>query len=326
MIVNYETSRLLSRCLAAVEEACRTSRDLTVETIVVDNGSRDDSVRCAQQSSLGPRVISLIRNRGFAAAVNCGLRARRGRHVLLLNSDVKIDRTLLSHGVQILDGTDSAGVLGAALFHPDGRPQRSIHALPDLVSELVPGPILFFFRPQAFNVWRGRSVADEHAPPREVEAVRGAVFFIQGETLKKVGLLNEDYFFFLEETDYCWRVRTAGKQVLHCESLRAAHRLGASSKRRAALATRIEYHRSLYHFLDRRRGRGISTVVRVARVLRTVVSLAVLLCLAIGSPVSRRRMAERWGLLVWHLQGRPKLGGLAEALLADDPLSILTSD
>ncbi|MFP6655530.1 MAG: glycosyltransferase family 2 protein [Myxococcota bacterium] len=316
VIVSYETSRLLSRCLERVQEACQFCRDLKVETIVVDNGSRDDSVRCAQQSSLGPRVISLVRNRGFAAAVNCGLRARRGRQVLLLNSDVEIDRELLSRGVQILDDTASAGVLGAALFHPDGRSQRSIHALPDLISELVPEPILRFFRPQAFGVWRGMSAIAENPPPREVEAVRGAVFFIQGETLRKVGLFDEDYFFFLEETDYCWRVRAAGQQVLHCGSLRSAHRLGASSKRRVALATRIEFHRSLYHFLDRRRGRGISWVARVARVLRTVVSLAGLLCLSMGSLTARRRMAERWGLLLWHLQGRPDIDGLAQVLHA----------
>ena len=73
-----------------------------------------------------------------------------------------------------------------------------------------------------------------------VEAVRGAVFFIRGDLLEKVGPLDEGYFFFLEETDYCWRVRAAGYRVLYCDTLRALHLLGASSKRRAPLATRIE--------------------------------------------------------------------------------------
>lgn len=318
VIVNYETSELLSRCLSSVRAACRFHPDLVVETIVVDNGSRDDSVACALGASIAPRLISLVRNRGFAAAVNYGLRARRGRHVLLLNTDVEIDRDLLFRGVQILDETPDAGVLGAALVHPDGRPQRSVHALPDLASELLPEPLQRFLLPRSSAFRASLPPAGTEDLPRTVEAVRGAVFFIRGELLEKVGLLDENYFFFLEETDYCWRVRAGGHRVLHCPSLRAVHLLGASSKRRAALATRIEFHRSLYHYLDRRWGRVVSGTVRFVRVSRTGISLIGLLILSIGSLSARRRLAERWGLLLWHLRGRPLAGGLGQALLADD--------
>ena len=321
VIVSYETSGLLARCLASVEEACRAHPNLIVETIVVDNGSRDDSVAVAQAASVSPRVISLVRNRGFATAVNQGLHARRGRHVLLLNSDVEIAKDLLVRGVELLDETPEAGVLGAELVHPDGRRQRSVHALPDLMSELLPGPLLRLIRRQAFSP-RGRTAETAaDGPPRAVEAVRGAVFFIRGELLEKVGLLDEGYFFFLEETDYCWRVRAAGHRILHCPTLRATHRLGASSKRRAALATRIEFHRSLYRFLDHRSGRTVSRIARYVRISRTAISLLGLAALAIGSSVARRRLAERWGLLLWHLRGRPHEGGLAEALLAEDSVN-----
>lgn len=318
VIANYETSELLSRCLASVDEACRFHPELAVETIVVDNGSRDDSVACAVAASIAPRMISLVRNRGFATAVNYGLRVRRGRHVLLLNSDVEIDRDLLFRGVRILDETPDVGVLGAGLVHPDGRRQRSVHALPDLASELLPQFLVRLVRPQASNLPRRDRASGREDSSRAVEAVRGAVFFIRGELLEKVGLLDEGYFFFLEETDYCWRVRRAGYRILHCPSLRASHLLGASSKRRAALATRIEFHRSLYRFLDRRSGRAVSAVARFVRVLRTAISLIGLLGLAFVSSTGRRRLAERWGLLLWHLRGRPYAGGLAQALFVED--------
>jgi GT2 family glycosyltransferase len=137
---------------------------------------------------------------------------------------------------------------------------------------------------------------------------------MRGELLEKLGLLDEGYFFFLEETDYCWRVREAGYRVLYCDSLRAMHRLGASSKRRVPLATRIEFHRSLYRFLDQRRGRGIASIAYVARLVRNSVTCLGLLLPAIGSGPARLRLTERWGLLLWHLRGRPLQPDLGRAL------------
>jgi len=317
VIVNYETRELLSRCLAGVAEACAFDSTLIVETIVVDNGSRDESVPCARASHVEPRVVALTENLGFAAAANHGLRLRRGRHVLLLNTDVEMDPSMLRRGVGILDGRENAGVLGAALRHPSGRRQRSVHALPDLVSELVPEPILRWVRPEMISGKPGTGSVEATMKPRVVEAVRGAVFFIRGELLETVGLLDEGYFFFLEETDYCWRMRSAGYDVLHCDSLRAIHGLGASSKRRVPLATRIEFHRSLYRYLDRRCSRGVSRVARSVRVTRMGIGLLGLLCLSAFSSAARRRLAERMGLFLWHLRGRPEDEGLASALLAD---------
>ena len=318
VIVNYETSDLLTRCLASLQAARCAHPRLIFETIVVDNGSRDDSVARALEALVSPQMIALARNRGFAAGVNCGLRIRRGRHVLLLNSDTEIDRDLLERGMRILDDRPDAGVLGAELNHPDGRRQRSVHALPDLASELLPEMILRLLRPGTSNPESDLRADRQEGAPCEVEAVRGAVFFIRGELLEKVGLLDEGFFFFLEETDYCWRVREAGYRVLYCSSLRASHQLGASSKRRVALATRIEFHRSIGRFLERRSGRSVATFARFFRVTRTAISLVGLSLRALVSPVGRRRLAERWGLLLWHLRGRPVSDGLAEALLADD--------
>jgi hypothetical protein len=141
---------------------------------------------------------------------------------------------------------------------------------------------------------------------RDVEAVRGAVFFMRGELLEKVGFLDEGFFFFLEETDYCWRVHAAGYRVVYCDALRAMHQLGASSKRRAALATRIEFHRSLYRFLERRRGRSIGALVTAVRLVRNAFGVIGLLVVAVGSNRGRSRLAERWGLILWHLRGLPR--------------------
>ena len=150
LIVSYETRDLLSNCLDSIAKARLEHPKLQIETIVIDNGSRDGSIDAALASSVAPRIVALVRNRGFAAAVNYGLRLRRGRHVLLLNSDTEIEPDVLSRGVELLDESTDVGVLGIALVHPDGRAQRSVHAFPGLQSELVPEFILRRVRPRGF--------------------------------------------------------------------------------------------------------------------------------------------------------------------------------
>jgi hypothetical protein len=314
LIVSYETRDLLSNCLDSIAKARLEHPELRVETIVVDNGSRDGSVGVALASPVAPRIVALVRNRGFAVAVNYGLRLRRGRHVLLLNSDTEIEPDVLVRGVELLDGSTDVGVLGIALVHPDGRAQRSVHAFPGLETELLPELILRMTHPRG-PATRTRSVpVDEDASLRDVEAVRGAAFFMRGELLEELGLLDEGYFFFLEETDYCWRVRKAGYRVVYCDALRTMHRLGASSKRRVPLVTRIEFHRSLYRFLERRRGSRVAAIAYAARIVRNSITGIGLLLLAVGSNRARTRLAERWGLLLWHLRGRPLQPNLERAL------------
>jgi GT2 family glycosyltransferase len=328
VIVSFETRSVTLACLSALERARRANPTLSSETIVIDNGSRDGSAEAIARAWPQARLFACVRNRGFAAAVNLGLRVARGRHVLLLNSDVEIEPDVLLRGVERLDAQAGVGVLGVALLHPDGRPQRSAHLLPDLQSELLPG---FLVRRLQSEAGRRRSAparglgADGAASGMgsgalvEVEAVRGAVFFVRGDLLEKVGLLDEAYFFFLEETDYCRRVREAGLGVYLSTDLHAVHRLGASSKRRAPLATRIEYHRSLYRYLARQHTKEVAHVVRVVRGLRNAIGVV---CLALVAPFSAKihqRLVERAGLLLWHLRGCPVEPSLARVMATLPP-------
>jgi GT2 family glycosyltransferase len=308
----YENAALLARCLDGLARARAAHPELGFEVVVVDNGSREPVVETAHASALAPRVVALARNRGFAAAVDLGLRLRRGRHVLLLNSDAVVEADALVRGVAHLDAQSAPGVVGARLRHADGRPQRSAHAFPGLASALLSDRLMRGWhaiaraRPFASSGGRGGL--------RDVPAVRGAVFFVRGDVLDALGGFDEGYFFFLEETDYCWRVRAAGLRVAEAEDVRATHALGASSKARAPLATRIEFERSLDRFLRRHRGRTTASLVRGLRMLRTALGAAVLLLPALVSRRARRRGRERAGLLLWHLRGRPDEPVLAEAL------------
>jgi len=312
VIPSFETRALLLACLESVEAAQAACPDLNLEIIVIDNGSRDGSADAIRLGHPTARLIALVRNRGFGAAVNIGLGIKRGRHVLLLNSDVEVESDLLIEGVRILDEDPKAGVVGPHLIHPDGRPQRSVHALPGLQTEFLPEFVLRWLRPDGFSEHRSGESAGRGSAVRRVEAVRGAAFFVRGVLVEALGPFDENFFFFLEETEYCARVRAAGFDVVFAESLAAVHHLGASSKNRAPLTTRIEFHRSLYHFLAEYRGRAVAVVSRTLRTLRGGLLILAMTVVFPFSAKTRSRISERWGLLLWHLRGCPGEPGLAD--------------
>lgn len=314
VIPSYENEQALGECLVALAAARDARPDLRFEVLVVDNGSRDGSVERARAAPLPVRLVALARNRGFAAAVNVGLRARRGRHVLLLNSDAIVEPEVLSRGVELLEGFASIGLVGVCLVHPDGRVQRSVHAFPDWIGELLPDAIVRGWR--RARIGFGARLRRARLPQgvEEVEAVRGAALFLRGDLVDRIGGFDEGYFFFLEETDYCWRTRDAGFRVVHVPSLRVIHRLGASSKARAPLATRVEYERSLARFLRRRRGPLRAGWARALRVARQGIGWTLGLPLALAITRLRRRGRERGALLLWHLRGQPASPVLAIAL------------
>jgi hypothetical protein len=311
VIVSYETRGVTLACVESVARAVRAREDvgrIETETILVDNASSDGTSEAVRARFPWVAVIGLARNVGFAAGCNVGLRAAKGRHAVLLNSDTLVPRGALEHCVAFLDAHPEVGVVGPQLLHPDGRRQNSVHAAPGLVTELVPLWLLETLLPRRFPSKR-RPLAG----PVEVDAVLGACLVVRRSVWETVGGLPEEYFMFLEETDWCWSIRARGWRVMHLPDVTLVHLSGASSKRKDAVRTRIEYHRSLYRFLATRRGEVTARIVRAQRLLEGALGTVLLAPLALVSPRHRRRWWERIRLLGWHLRGCPVGEGLAPA-------------
>ncbi|MBW2272836.1 MAG: glycosyltransferase family 2 protein [Deltaproteobacteria bacterium] len=311
VVVNWNTRELLLRCLSALERelACLAEAGrLSSEILVVDNGSGDGSADAVAERCPGARLIRLPENRGYAAGNNAALPLVRGRIVLLLNSDALVTPGALAACVEVLDATSGAGAAGPQLLHPNGHLQNSIHAFPSLWTELLPTLLLELLLPKRFP-----SKRHFHQGPIDVDAVLGAALFVSREAFEAVGPMPAEYFFFLEETEWCWRIRRAGFRVLHVPGARIVHLSGASSKRKDPARTRIEFHRSLYHFLRVHRGPAVVAAAAGARVARGFLSLLLGCLLLPFSPRQRRRTRERWQLLRWHLWGCPAGWGLAPA-------------
>jgi GT2 family glycosyltransferase len=308
VVVTWNTRELVLDCLASIEAELAAgggSAGLAAETCVVDNGSGDGTVEAIRQRFAWVRVVSLPRNVGFAAGSNAGLHALRGRHALLLNSDATLVRGVLRGCVEYLDANPDVGVVGPQLLNPDGSKQNSIHNFPMLATEVVPkGVFQFFFRRRfPSRRWAGEQ-------PIDVEAVAGAALFVRASLLSELGKLPEDYFFFLEETDFCLRVHAAGWRVVHFPAAFVVHLSGASSKRRSPALTRIEYHRSLYRFFRKYRGPVPSALVLALRTTKAFFYVLTQAPLALAGRRHRARWAIHRDVLVWHLRGCPASVGL----------------
>ncbi len=308
VVLNHETKALLLDCLEAVENAIATPPLAgACEVIVVDNGSGDGSAEAVRANHPEVELIALGRNLGFAAGNNVGLARARGRFIALVNTDVVVEPDTFERILASFDDHPEAGAVGIQLLHPDGRLQNSIHAFPSLWREIVPRWLLELAAPRRFPSKR-RPLSG----PTVVDAVLGAVLVVRREVIEEVGPLCDDYFFFLEETDWCWRMAEHGFQVLHLPNVRVVHASGASSKKKDPSATRIEYSRSLDLFLRTHRGAFAAHGVRIVRAVKHLLALLPLTVVALFSSRHRDRLSSVVRLLRWYAAGRPPEWGLSK--------------
>lgn len=223
VIVNWNVRELLKECLASLVEA--------KEVIVVDNASTDGSGQMVRELFPHVKLISNQSNTGFPRANNQGIRASQGRYVLLLNPDTQVLNDALSAMVTHMDAYPRVGVLGPQLLNSDGTVQSSRRRFPTLATAFVESTILQRYLPHSSLLQRYYC---EDIPPntiQEVDWVTGACMTVRRETIDEVGLLDEDYFMYSEELDWCFRIKKAGWKIVYLPSARVVHHYGQSSEK-----------------------------------------------------------------------------------------------
>ena len=218
MIVSWNVRSLLEACLASVYESLGGS-SLRGEAWVVDNASTDGSTEMVRERFPQARLMANETNVGFAAANNQALRAmgfssaeshKLPRYVLLLNPDAEVLNDALTTMVRFLDGHPQAGVAGARLLYPDGRLQHSAFAFPTLAQALLDFfPLHHRLLTSRLNGRYPRRLY-ERGEPFFIDHPLGAALMARGEAIQEVGLLDERFFIYCEEIDWCMRVKKAG--------------------------------------------------------------------------------------------------------------------
>lgn len=221
IIVNHNTGDLLSECLYSIYE---NVTGLDFEIVVVDNASSDASPRMVKEDFGEVILIENRENKGFAKANNQGLKLAKGKFILLLNSDTQVKKGVLYQMCEFMSAHQEIGVLGCKLLNIDGTIQRSCWDIfPSIKDALVENLYLFkLLRWSGFV--RSRDIClDEIAEPRQVKHILGACFLVRKKTVEEIGLLDEAYFMFLEETDFCRRAQKKGWQVWYYPGAEVIH-------------------------------------------------------------------------------------------------------
>jgi N-acetylglucosaminyl-diphospho-decaprenol L-rhamnosyltransferase len=221
LIVSYNTRELLLESVASVVD------EPGVETIVVDNASTDASPDAVAARFPGVNVIRSQTNLGFAAGVNRAAAAARGPMLLVLNPDARLCPGALPTLLEVLARQPRAAIVGPALRYPDGRHQAAAFRFPGLVQvalDLFPIDRLMDSRVNG----RVPTPADRQAV--QIDYPLGACMLIRAAAWRDVGPLDDGYFMYLEEIDWCRRARQRGWQVWYQPAAVAVHHGGASTR------------------------------------------------------------------------------------------------
>jgi N-acetylglucosaminyl-diphospho-decaprenol L-rhamnosyltransferase len=226
VIVNWNTCQILADCLDSIEA---TAKSLAFEVIVVDNGSTDGS-----QAMLGARFphVRLIQNQdnvGFARANNQAVAVSNGRYVLLLNSDALLLAQAVQAMFDLAEAKPRAGIVGTQLLNPDGSFQASHTPFPNHWQEFL---ILSGVGRMLHGRWYPSHGPEEDKGPQIVDYVEGACLLVRREAYEDVGGLDEGYFMYAEEVDWCYAMRKKGWQVWYQPAAKVMHLGGGSSQGR----------------------------------------------------------------------------------------------
>jgi N-acetylglucosaminyl-diphospho-decaprenol L-rhamnosyltransferase len=259
VIVNWNVCDLLRRCLSSIK---KDEAGTAIEVIVVDCASSDDSLEMVRREFPWTRLIASNENLGYAGGNNVGMAEARGRYLLVLNPDTELVGQALATMVSYLDGHPAVGALGPALCYPDGSLQSSRRRFPSLATAFCESTLLHQWFPHN-RVARRYYLDDRPADvPQPVDWLVGAALMIRREAWQQVGPLDEGFFMYFEELDWCQRCRKAGWEIHYLPSARIVHHEGKSSEQVVAART-IRFQRSKIHYYRKYYGAGWALVIQL---------------------------------------------------------------
>ena len=236
VIASFNARADLERCLESLHAAPPAAAH---EIVVVDNGSTDGSVEAARRWP-AVRVIALDANAGFSKGNNAGIRATAGRAILLLNSDTVVPPGALDGLLAELDRDPSVAVVGPRLVDGGGRAELSFGRMIGPLNE---------FRQK--RLARDRAEVDKLTTERQYpDWVSGACLLVRRADAEAVGGLDERFFMYTEDVDFCAAIRARGRRILFTPEVAVVHLRGRSAAS-APAETRAAYRRSRVAFYEK---------------------------------------------------------------------------
>ncbi len=227
IVINWNGRELLARCLQCVQA---TVKRVDYEVIVVDNASTDGSQEMVKSNFPDTRLIENTQNVGFAKANNQGMGIAQGRYVLLLNSDAFVKDGTIDTMVAFMDSHPDAGMAACKLLYEDGTVQPSCSHFPSLETEFYTAVGLekLFPNSRVFGKYQMRYW--DHNDVREVDVILGAFMMVRREVIAQIGVMDDSFFMYSEEVDWCYRCKKAGWKIYATPETDAVHIWGGTSQ------------------------------------------------------------------------------------------------
>lgn len=257
IIVSWNVCALLQNCLRSV----LAQQNLRLQIIVVDGASTDGSPEMIAEQFPQVELVACRENVGFPGGNNLGLARANGRFILLLNPDTIVQGDALANMVSYLEQNAQVGALGPQLLNEDGSRQSSRRRFPTVWTAFFESTWLQPYAPQAvLDNYFVRDVADGQTAV--VDWVMGACLLTRQEVVAQVGGLDEAYFMYSEELDYCRRIHDAGWQVVYYPHAVVTHFSGKSSEQ-AVTQRHINFNRAKLRYFRKYHGRLAATLLRI---------------------------------------------------------------
>ncbi|MBP2242344.1 GT2 family glycosyltransferase [Cytobacillus eiseniae] len=248
IIVNYNTKKLTLDCIRSIYDSYSYS---SIEIFLVDNNSTDGSLAAIKDKYKDIIIIANSENVGFSKANNQAINLSKGRYILLLNSDTIVKNGTIDVISRFMDENKEVGATGCKVLLPDGHLDQACHrGFPTPASSfyyLVGLDKRFPNKPRYNGYHLSHLNLDE---VHEVDCLVGAFMMVRRETIEQVGLLDEMYFMYGEDIDWCYRIKQAGWKIYYNPKTEIIHYKGASSRKKPYKIV-YEFHRAMYLFHKR---------------------------------------------------------------------------
>lgn len=243
VIVSWNTKDILFECLKSLEW------EEVDETIVVDNASSDGSSEMVSQYFKDAHLISNPVNYGFAKAANIGLKNSIGDHILLLNSDVFIEKGSIKQMKQFMRNNPDIKITSPLLFSPEGEQLQILRPVPNFLYMFFEYSFISRIFPFVKKI-----------PPKYLQS---AALLIKREINEKSGWFDESFFFYAEDVDFCIRARREGIKMAVIPTIRAIHIEGGSSKKKSKNEYNILNIEANLKFLDKYYSKVVTDLIRI---------------------------------------------------------------
>jgi hypothetical protein len=262
VIVSWNTKNYLDKCLHSLKGKAGAGFDL--EVIVIDNNSNDKSATMVKENYPDIKLIENETNLGFARANNIGIEKASGKYILLLNPDTEIFENSIEKMVEVLRKDNAVGAVGPKILNSDGTIQyECARNFPTVLSEFFVTSTIYKRFPA--NKFAGRYLITywNHEDSRDVACISGACMLIRKRCFDSIGLLDESFFMYAEDTDFCYRLNKKGYSIRYVAESEIIHHWGKSSEQAPVNMSReskesiFKFFRKHYGFLTAARYRAM---------------------------------------------------------------------